>query len=174
MGGRIWGAVKNRPSPSLERTADSCAIQMGFESHCEENHLPVAHVRGCREDKCCFVALAPLFIHPQGSSVWLFRVSASSHHPRARALHGRCSAEEETPCHAATDLLQLLGGSRLLRPFAPGYDLVHCLVSCVHGKSETFGNLLYPLSVLHTPNCPSGAGHQDGINIVVWAHAGGH
>jgi len=57
------GAVKNRPSLLLESTADSCAMQMGFESHCEENCFPVAHVRGCREDKCCFIAPAPLFTH---------------------------------------------------------------------------------------------------------------
>lgn len=31
------GAFKNRPSLFLERTADSCAIHMGFESHRKEN-----------------------------------------------------------------------------------------------------------------------------------------
>jgi len=75
--------------------------------------------------------------------------------------------EEETPPHAATALLQLLGGSRLLCPFTRGCNPVHLSASSIHAQAATLETSLAPELSLHTPNCLSGAEFQGGMDQVV-------
>lgn len=168
------GAFSNRPSLSLERTADSCTIRLGFESHCGGNGPSRDTCQRLQGRSRCFIALAPLFVHPQGSPGQLFHVSASPQLPRARASCGSCCTEGQTPCEGAAAPLQLLGRLRAAPSLHFGAVTQHMAqLPASTGRLQLLEASCAPDLVLHAPKCPSGAGHPQGMARVLWAHAGG-
>lgn len=155
QGREEWRTVKNRPSLSLERTADSSTLQMGFEPHSEET-ISLWHMSEASGQRNAASLLWPhcWFTHRD-----LLASFSICQHLLTTPEQGHCVAD-------APRRRRHLAIQRSAPAVARG-----CSIPLLRDVTQRIAQLpasqpmetsCAPNLSLYTPNYPSDAGHQDG------------